>query len=89
MSHISSSGNGDKTGDKLDETELLRLFIETLKKTIDNFTNLGREKQTMQRANIEYYMYDIKEIHVILEEALRPVFRIDRQEQKKKIRLRA
>ncbi len=34
----------------------------------------------MQRANIEYYMYDIKEIHVILEEALRPVFRIDRQE---------
>jgi len=43
----------------------------------------------MQRANIEYYMYDIKEIHVILEEALRPVFRIDRQEQKKKIRLRA
>jgi len=44
MSHISSSGNGDRTGDKLDETELLRLFIETLKKTIDNFTNLGREK---------------------------------------------
>jgi hypothetical protein len=34
-------------------------------------------------------MYDIKEIHVILEEALRPVFRIDRQEKKKTIRLRA
>lgn len=43
----------------------------------------------MQRANIEYYMYDIKEIHIILEEALRPVFRIDRQEQKKKTRIRA
>ena len=42
----------------------------------------------MQRANIEYFMFDIKEIHQILEEALRPVFRIDRQEKKKKVRLR-
>ena len=49
---------------------------------------LGREKSTMQRANIEYFMFDIKEIHQILEEALRPVFRIDRQEKKKKVRLR-
>jgi hypothetical protein len=62
---------------------LLRLFVDTLRKTIDNFPNLGRHKQTLQRANIEYYMFDICEIHVILEEALRPVFRIDRQEQKK------
>jgi hypothetical protein len=42
----------------------------------------------MQRGNIEYYMYDINEIHVMLEEALRPVFRIDRQETKKKKRLK-
>ena len=33
-------------------------------------------------------MYDINEIHTILEEALRPVFRIDRQETKKKKRIR-
>jgi len=32
----------------------------------------------MARGNIEYFMYDISEIHTILEEALRPVFRIDR-----------
>ena len=89
MSHISFNGNTDKAGDKLDETELLRLFIDTLRKTIDAYVGLGREKSTMQRANIEYFMFDIKEIHVILEEALRPVFRIDRQEQKKKVRLRA
>lgn len=44
MSHISSNGNTDRTGDKLDDTELLRMFIDTLRKTIDNYTNLGREK---------------------------------------------
>ena len=65
------------------------MFIETLRKTIDNFPNLGREKSNLTRANIEYYMYDISEIHVMLEEALRPVFRIDRQEQKKQLRIRA
>ena len=33
-------------------------------------------------------MFEIKEIHHILEEALRPVFRIDRQEQRKKVRIK-
>ena len=72
----------------MDDTELLRVFIDTLRKTIDNFPSHGRHTSTMQRANIEYYMYDIGEIHVILEEALRPVFRIDRQETKKKKRIK-
>ena len=89
MSHVSASGNSDRTGDKLDETELLRMFIDTLRKVIENYTQLGREKSTMQRASTEYFMFDIKEIHTILEEALRPVFRIDRQEHKKKTRIRA
>jgi hypothetical protein len=89
MSHVSNNGKTESSGDKLDQTELLRMFIETLRKTIDNFPNLGREKSNLQRANIEYYMYDIAEIHVMLEEALRPVFRIDRQEQKKQHRIRA
>lgn len=83
-----SSGNTDKAGDRLDDTELLRVFIDTLRKTIDNFPNFNRHTSTMQRANVEYYMYDINEIHTILEEALRPVFRIDRQETKKKKRMR-
>jgi hypothetical protein len=78
MSHVSSTGEGDKAGDKRDEAELLRLFIDALRKTIDRYVTLGREKQTMLRANTEYFLYNIKEIHVILEEALRPVFRIDR-----------
>ena len=82
-----SNGN-DKSGDRLDDTELLRVFIDTLRKTIDSFPGYNRHTNTMQRANIEYYMYDIAEIHTILEEALRPVFRIDRQETKKKKRIR-
>ena len=81
-----SNGNTDKTGDRLDDTELLRVFIDTLRKTIENFPSYNRHNSTMQRANIEYFMYDINEIHTILEEALRPVFRIDRQETKKKKR---
>lgn len=89
MSSVSANGNSDRTGDKLDETELLRMFVDTLRKVIENYVNLGREKSTMQRASTEYFMFDIKEIHVILEEALRPVFRVDRQEQKKKVRIRA
>jgi Rad3-related DNA helicase len=35
MSHVSSGGNTEKAGDKLDDTELLRLFLDTLRKTID------------------------------------------------------
>jgi hypothetical protein len=72
------SGNDKSGGDRLDDTELLRVFIDTLRKTIDNFPGYNRHSSTMQRANIEYFMYDINEIHTILEEALRPVFRIDR-----------
>lgn len=37
----------------------------------------------MERGNIKYYLYDIKMVHNILEQALKPVFKIDRQEQKK------
>lgn len=37
----------------------------------------------MVRGQTEYFMYDIAEIHTILEDALRPVFRIDRTEKKK------
>lgn len=55
---------------------------------IDNFPGYGRHTSVMARANIEYYIYDIGEIHTILEEALRPVFRIDRQEKKKKSRMK-
>jgi hypothetical protein len=44
MSHISNTGDTDKTGDKLDETELLRMFIDTLRKVIDNYPSLNREK---------------------------------------------
>jgi len=62
----------------LDETELLRIFVDTLRKVIDNFPGYGRHTSVMARANVEYYMYEIGEIHTILEEALRPVFRIDR-----------
>ena len=75
---MSSVGDGNDGGDKLDDAELLRVFIDHLRKTIDNFPSYNRQKSTMQRASIEYYMYDINEIHVILEEALRHVFRIDR-----------
>lgn len=41
----------------------------------------------MTRGSTEYFMYDISEIHLILEEALRPVFRIDKQEARKKKRI--
>jgi regulator of telomere elongation helicase 1 len=76
--YMSNVGDGSDKGDKLDNTELLRVFVDTLRKTIDNFPSYNRQTSVMQRANIEYYMYDINEIHVMLEEALRPVFRIDR-----------
>ena len=36
------NGNSDKTGDRLDDTELLRVFIDTLRKTIDNFPSYNR-----------------------------------------------
>jgi Rad3-related DNA helicase len=35
MSNVSSNGNSDKAGDKLDGTELLRMFINTLAKVIE------------------------------------------------------
>ena len=42
-----SNGNTDKTGDRLDDTELLRVFIDTLRKTIDNFPGYNRHNSTM------------------------------------------
>lgn len=80
---VSATGKDEKIGDKLDETEILRTFIETLKRVIENFPNFGRHTSSMIRGNIEYFMFDIREIHTILEEALRPVFRIDKVEKKK------
>ena len=47
MSNVSKDGKSEQSGDKLDQTELLRMFIETLRKTIDNFPNLGREKSNL------------------------------------------
>ena len=68
----------EKVNEKIDETEILRTFIEQLKKVIENFPNYGRHLTSTVRGNTEYFMYDVVEIHSILEEALRPVFRIDK-----------
>lgn len=38
----SSSGQDEKLGEKMDETEILRTFIEQLKKVIEMFPNQGR-----------------------------------------------
>lgn len=81
---VNYTGVDEKIGDKLDETEILRTFIEHLKKVIEKFPTYGRHLSNQIRGNTEYFMYDISEIHTILEEALRPVFRIDRTERKKK-----
>ena len=53
----------DKLNDKIDETEILRTFIEHLKKVIENFPNYGRHLSSMIRGNTEYFMYDVGEIH--------------------------
>lgn len=88
MQTISSSGQDEKISDKIDETEILRTFIEQLKKVIDAFPNQNKHISNMIRGQTEYFMYDIAEIHTILEDALRPVFRIDRTEKKKQKILR-
>lgn len=51
---------------RIDETEILRTFIEHLRKVIENFPNLGRQLSSMIRGNTEYFMYDVGEIHTIL-----------------------
>ena len=84
MANVSMTGTDDKIGDKMDETDLLRTFIEQLRRVIEHFPNYNRHTSSMVRGNIEYFMYNICEIHIILEEALRPVFKLDRQEKKKK-----
>jgi hypothetical protein len=70
----------------LDDTELLRAFVEHLKRAIDVRPNLMRHVGEMERGNVKYYLYDIQEVLKILEEALKPVFRIDKQERKKRKR---
>jgi hypothetical protein len=80
MSSATTNQNNEKAGDKLDDTEILRTFVESLRKEIDTLPNRPRHKSTMCKNNVLYYLYDISEIHDILENALRPVFRIDRQE---------
>jgi hypothetical protein len=39
---MSSVGDGNDGGDKLDDAELLRVFIDHLRKTIDNFPSYNR-----------------------------------------------
>jgi hypothetical protein len=34
--------NDEKINDRIDETEILRTFIEHLRKVIENFPNMGR-----------------------------------------------
>ena len=80
---VSSSGENERITEKLDETDVLRTFIEQLRRVIECFPNFNRHSSSMVRGNIEYFMYDIKEIHTILEEALKPVFRLDRIEKRK------
>lgn len=40
--YMSNVNDGSDKGDKLDNTELLRVFIDTLRKTIDNFPSYNR-----------------------------------------------
>jgi hypothetical protein len=68
----------------LDDTEILRAFVEHLRRAIDVRPNLMRHIGVMPRGNADYYLYDISEVLRILEEALKPVFRIDKQERKKR-----
>lgn len=44
---MSNIGDGTDKGEKLDNTELLRVFIDTLRKTIDNFPSYNRQKSIM------------------------------------------
>ncbi len=38
----------------------------------------------MERGNVKYFLYDIGEVLEILDQALKPVFRIDKQERRKR-----
>ncbi len=62
----------------LDDTEILRTFVEQLRRVIDARPNFRHHVGEMERGNVKYYLYDISEVLKILEEALKPVFRIDR-----------
>eukprot|EP00347_Sterkiella_histriomuscorum_P009407 403341333 len=86
MSANVTNQNNDKAGDKLDETEILRCFIDHLRRAIDIKPNMRKHVGEMERGNIKYYLFDIQEVHNILDEALQPVFRIDKQEKKKRRR---
>ena len=55
-----STQNTDKAGDKLYDTQILRTIINTT-------PNLKRYIDEMERVNIKYYLYDIAEVHNILE----------------------
>lgn len=62
----------------LDDTEILRAFVEHLRRAIEVRPNLNRHVNEMERGHVKYYLYDIAEVLKILEEALKPVFRIDK-----------
>jgi len=68
----------------LDDTELLRLFVEQLRRQIDVRPNMMKHIGEMERGNVKYFLYDIGEVLEILDQALKPVFRIDKQERRKK-----
>jgi len=70
----------------LDDTEILRAFVDQLKKVIDVRPNMRHHTDELERGNVKYYLYDISEVLKILDEALKPVFRIDKQERKKQKR---
>lgn len=70
----------------LDDTELLRLFVEQLRRQIDVRPNMMKHIGEMERGNVKYFLYDIGEVLEILDQALKPVFRIDKQERRKKKR---
>jgi|LauGreDrversion4_2_1035121.scaffolds.fasta_scaffold129585_3 hypothetical protein len=74
----------EKAGDNLDDTEVLRTFVEQLRRVIDVRPNMRNHIGEMERGNVKYYLYDISEVLKIMEEALKPVFRIDKQERKKR-----
>ena len=63
----------------LDDVEVLRAFVEQLRRVIDVRPNLRCHVGEMERGNIS-------EVLKILEEALKPVCRIDKQERKKRKR---
>ncbi len=74
------SGSDRKAGDNLDDTEFLRTFVEQLRRVIDVRPNMRNHIGEMDGGNV----YDISEVLKILKESLKPVFRIDKQERKKR-----